>query len=371
VGGRDNRTMNRLARRGLIVLGVVLLLGAAALVALRVALRQLPAVVAQALGPRATVESIELGWTGVEVRGLVVRGAPGRWPAAQELRAERVTVRPALSGLWRGRWDLARVTVEGGYLALLRTREGRLVVLPSLLERERAGGSGQPEQGATRRLRIESIALRGVALDLFDASIVARGAAPHRLRLADLHGEVGPLDLPALDERVRVDLAAVVKGAQRDGRLELAGTLTPATREADLKLDAQGLDLVALQPYLLKSGEASIRAGTLDLRLHAKAAQQRLNAPGRLVLRGLELNSGGGLIGTFGGVPRQAVLAAISRDGKIELDFKLEGRVDDPKFSVNELFAARFAVGLAEKLGLTLGGVVEGVGGVIKGLFGK
>ena len=351
-----------------------LLLGAAALVALRVALRQLPAVVAEALGPRATVEAIELGWTGVEVRGLVVRGAPGRWPAAHELRAERVTVRPALSGLWRGRWDLARVTVEGGYLALLRTREGRLVVLPSLLERERAGTAGKAgkaEEGAMRRLRIESIALNGVALDLFDASIVARGAAPHRLRLADLHGEVGPLDLPALDERVRVDLSATFKGAQRDGRIELAGTLTPATREADLKLDALGLDLVALQPYLLKSGEASIRAGTLDLRLHAKAAQQRLNAPGRLVLRGLELNSGGGLIGTFGGVPRQAVLAAISRDGKIELDFTLEGRVDDPKFSVNELFAARFAVGLAEKLGLTLGGVVEGVGGVIKGLFGK
>jgi hypothetical protein len=38
---------------------------------------------------------------------------------------------------------------------------------------------------------------------------------------------------------------------------------------------------------------------------------------------------------------------------------------------INELFAARFAVGVAEKLGAPLGGLVEGVGSVIKGLFGR
>ena len=122
------------------------------------------------------------------------------------------------------------------------------------------------------------------------------------------------------------------------------------------------------------ASDSAVRAGTLDLTLDAKAAQQRLRAPGKLAIEGLELADGGGPLpglGTFAGLPRQAVLAALARDGRIELDFVLEGRIDDPKFSLNELFAARFAVGLAEKLGVSLGGVVEGVGNVIKGLFGR
>ena len=49
----------------------------------------------------------------------------------------------------------------------------------------------------------------------------------------------------------------------------------------------------------------------------------------------------------------------------------LDGRLDDPAFSVNENFATRMASGLAETLGVSVGGVVEGVGGVIKGLLGR
>jgi hypothetical protein len=369
---RDNRGVNSLAvrRRWIWALASVLLLVLGALLALRVAMRELPARVAEALGPRASVEAIELGWTAVHVRGLVVRGAAGRWPAEHELRAERVTIRPALSSLWRPGWRLAQVGIEGGYLALLRTRDGKLSVLPSLLD-DKPGvqGSKTGAAGATA-VHVESLVLRDVSLDLFDAT-VARGGPPHRLRLTKLRADVGPLALPALDERIDIDLTATLRGSRRDGRLTVAGHLTPATRDADLKLDAKGLDLLVLQPYLLKSGEASVKSGTLDLAAHAKARQQRLHAPGKLVINDLDLQSGGGVLGTFGGVPRQAVLAAMTRDGRIELDFTLEGRIDDPKFSINELFAARFAVGLAEKLGVSLGGVVEGVGNVIKGLLGR
>lgn len=348
------------------MLGTLLLLMLAALTALRALVQQLPARVAQALGPRATVGAIDLAWRGVEVRDLVLRAAPGQWPAAEELRATRVLIRPTLWSLLGGRMDIAHITVDGGQISLQRTRDGRVLVVPSLLGR---GGKGSGKTGPGLQLRIEQVSLRDVTLDFFDAS-VTRGA-PHRIRLSELRADVGPLALPALDEPIVLDISAAFKGALRDGRASLTGALTPATRDADLKLDARGVDLTALQPYLLRNGESAIKAGTLDLTLRAKAAQQRLNAPGRLTLHGLELQSGGGVLGTFGGVPKQAVLAAMSRDGKIELDFTLEGRVDDPKFSINELFAARFAVGLAEKLGITLGGVVEGVGAVIKGLLGR
>lgn len=362
--------MSWIKRRSRWLAAGALLVAAALLAALllRLALARLAPAVADALGPRATVASIELGWSGVEVRGLVLRGDGRRWPAEHELRAERVTIRPSIASLWQRGWVLSSVRVDDGYLALLRTREGHLSVVPALTARA-ASAPARPGDAAATPLRIERLVLRGVALDLFDAS-VARGN-PHRLRLTDLQADAGPIILPALDAPMALHIAARLKGPRQTGRIAIDGTLTPATRETDLKVQAQGLDLVALQPYIIKSGEASIAGGTLDLSMRAHAAQQRLHAPGRLVLNGLELQSGGGLLATFGGVPRQAVLAAMSRDGKIALDFTLEGRIDDPKFSINEVFATRFAVGLAEKLGVRIAGVVEGVGNVVRGLLGR
>ena len=107
--------------------------------------------------------------------------------------------------------------------------------------------------------------------------------------------------------------------------------------------------------------------GRLDLDLDATVRQQRLHAPGTVVLTDLALGRGG----SFAGVPQQLVVAAMRQRGRIELKFTLAGRLDDPAFSVNENLATRIAVGLAASLGVSVGGAVEGLGGLIKGLFGK
>jgi hypothetical protein len=364
--------MSKTHRRWTIALGTGALLLAGLALAFQLALRRLHAGIEAALGPRATLQAVSLGWTGVELRGLRVRAQPGRWPAPDELSAERVSVVPSLASLWRRGWQLSSVTVEGASLSLLRTRNGRLRVLPSWLDASAdAPAAKTGSGGAGPAVRIGALRLRDVAIDFYDASVAGPRGAPHRIRLDPLRADVGPLTLPVLDERAAVAIDATLKGPQRHGTLSLQGHLTPATRDADLTLKVSGLDLAALQPYLLRANEAAVRGGTLDLAIDARVKGQRLNAPGRLTLTDLDLASGGGALGTFAGVPRQAVLAAMTRDGRIELAFTLEGKLDDPKFSLNELFAARFAVGLAEKLGVSLGGVVEGVGSLIKGLFGR
>jgi hypothetical protein len=217
-------------------------------------------------------------------------------------------------------------------------------------------------------VRIEHIALQDAAIDFHDASV--RQPA-HRMRLEQLAATLGPVVWPGLDEPTEVDLKALFKGPQRDGRLAIAGEVTLASRDARLKADVHTVDLVALQPYLLKVNEGGVKRGTLDLALDARVQAQHLHAPGKLTLTGLELAPGGGLLSTFAGVPRQAVIAAMSRDGRIEVGFALDGRLDDPAFSFNENLATKLAGGLAETLGVSLGGVVEGVGNVIKGLFGR
>ncbi|HSN31772.1 MAG TPA: DUF748 domain-containing protein, partial [Ideonella sp.] len=194
---------------------------------------------------------------------------------------------------------------------------------------------------------------------------------PWRLRIESLQATLGPLALPALDAPMAVDLRGVLKGVRQDGRFTVAGELTPATRDARIDARFGGVDLLALQPYLLEVADAGVRRGRLDLELKATVAHNRLRAPGRVTLEGLELAHGPGVLSTFAGMPRQAVLAALQRDGRIRIAFTLEGRLDDPAFSVNESLATRVAAGLADSLGVSVHGVVQGVGNVVKGLFGR
>lgn len=365
-GRRAAATIDRVNRRRLVLLAAALALVAlGALLGLRAASARLEASLRDALGPRASIGAVRLGLTGLEVTDLRIRAAPGAWPSADELVARRVSLRPGLANLWSRGWHVARIEVEDGYLSTQRSRQGKLRVLPALLERPASPG---PEGGSAPQVRIAQVVLHNVAIDFHDAS-VRQGV--HRMRFESLEAAVGPLAFPTFDEPTDVDLQATLKGPQRNGRIGIRGEIGIASLDAKLKATVQGVDLVALQPYLLKVNEGGVKHGSLDLTLDATVKAKRLHAPGRVTLTGLELSSGDGLLGTFGGVPRQAVLAAMKRDGRIEVSFTLDGRIDDPAFSINDNLATKLAGGLAETLGLSLGGVVEGVGGVIKGLLGR
>jgi hypothetical protein len=64
-------------------------------------------------------------------------------------------------------------------------------------------------------------------------------------------------------------------------------------------------------------------------------------------------------------VPRGAAVASLkNKDDKITVSFVLEGDIDDPHFSLNEALGMRVASGIAETLGVSLGGVAKGVGGL-------
>lgn len=103
---------------------------------------------------------------------------------------------------------------------------------------------------------------------------------------------------------------------------------------------------------------SDLKLPALDLQLSAKVQKSQLRAPGKLTL--------------LAGIPQRALLSAMSkRYGRVELQFTLTGRLDDPNFSLNEDAATRMASALAQTLGVSMGGVVEGVGSVIKGLLGR
>jgi hypothetical protein len=330
--------------------------------ALSAALRILEREVAHALGPGAQVAAIRAGVRSVVVEGLVIP-APKDWPAETSLRAERVRIAPTWRSLLARPIQIARIEIESGYLSMLRTRDGRLRVLPTILDAGHAadGVHGAPSAGGSL-VSIDEIHLRSGVLELYDAT-VAR--PPWRIRLADLDARLRDVVAPGLASRMPLELDGVLDGPQRDGRVSVSGWLVPATRDLEVRGEASGVDLLALEPYLVEATKVRLESGSLDLDLHAKVEEQHLHAPGHLALSNLVLAPSGSPTGLVLGVPRDLLLQSLqAQGGRIALDFSLDGRIDDPKFSLNEAMSTRIGVALARELGLSVGGLVEGTVGI-------
>lgn len=365
-----NRRTLRAVVITLVVVGVV---AAVAFIGLRIATETLKNQVQQALGPESEVGELLVRWSGIELHNIRVR-APKGWPAPDTLRAERIVIKPDLIGLFSERVHVPRITVHKPYISVLRTRKGKMRILPSMLEK--AANKQEAGKNLTPAVTIGNVIVHGGVLEFFDAT-VRRPA--HKTRLENVEASVDNLHVPSLSGRTGLRLDGVVKGVRRNGTLSIAGWSNMATRDSEIRTVLRGVDLIALQPYLIKAAEAGVRRGTLDLDLNSTVRANRLHAPGKATLANLELSSSGSPFATFMGVPRQAVVASLkNRDGRIRIDFTLEGNLDDPKFSLNENFALRMGAAVAQGLGISLegltrgvGGAAEGVGNAVKKLFGR
>jgi hypothetical protein len=350
---------NNKMKRVVIILAVVFgVIAAAVMIGLHFATKELKRQVEQALGPESEVAEISVGLSSIELRGIRIRGPKG-WPAEDTLRAERIVIKPDLVGLVSARLHVPKIKVERAYLSVLRSRDGRLRLMPSLLEKRSKSGGAAPE------VSIGTIELRDSALEFFDATV--RQPA-HKIRLEQLQASVDELHIPDLKGRTRIELNGVVKGVQRNGKFSIKGWAELATKDSEIATRLQGVDLVALQPYLIKASETGVKRGSLDLDLKSTVRNNRLKAPGTVTLNGLELAPSDGAMGTFMGVPRSLVVSALkNRNDQIKVQFVLEGNLNDPQFSLNESFAKRMAASVAEGLGISIEGLTRGIGGAAQG----
>jgi len=348
----------------LVTLVVLALVVAGGIVGFRATVGHLQGRVVEALGSTSEIESIRVGWTSLNVERLRIEG-PSGWPAADALRAERIAIVPSLRSLLSRDVRVHSITVASPYLSVMRTKDGNLQVLPSLL----AGAPGTDEPAASpappassRTLIVGKVVLRDGVLEFFDAT-VAR--PPLKIRLEQVQATVGNVVIPALTGKTRLELSGVLKGAHQDGTVTISGWADIATRDSSLHTTLRSVDMVALQPYLIKSHETGVRKGILDLDLQSDVSKGRLKAPGTLTISGLELTPGRNVLDTFMGIPRGAAVASLkNEDDTITVSFVLDGDIDDPHFSLNEAFGTRVASGMAETLGVSLGGVAKGVGGL-------
>lgn len=150
----------------------------------------------------------------------------------------------------------------------------------------------------------------------------------HKLRLEQTTVKVGQVDLPALNGQTSLALDGVVKGVQRDGKVSIKGWVELASKDSEIQTRLAGVNLVAFQPYLIKAAETGVKKGSMDLDLKSTVKKNRLHAPGKVTLTGLELSTGK----TFMGMPREAVVGMMKdKNGRITAEFVLEGNIDDPE----------------------------------------
>ena len=364
--------------RFLIVLAVLATLAVVFAGGLFFGAKALKGKVEQALGPEADIGEIRLGLGAVEVINLRLKAPPG-WPAPDALRAERIRIAPDLLALLSGKVGISSITVDKGYVSALRSADGKLRVVPSLLEKKEE----KKDAGKGPEVSIGAIELQDGVMEFFDAT--AKKPA-HKIRLEQLQAKVTDLHMPALQAKSKLRLDGVLKGVKSDGKILIDGWMVFASKDSEFRNTLRGVDLMAMQPYLLKATDTGVRSGTLDLDMQSTVKANHLHAPGTLTLNGLQLDSGG----TFMGAPSAAVLKLMKgKDDKITMKFVLDGKLNDPNFRLNEGFSTRLASSFGEAMGISVeglakgagslgqksveaaGGSAEGVGKAVKGLFGK
>ncbi|HUS84019.1 MAG TPA: DUF748 domain-containing protein, partial [Anaerolineales bacterium] len=186
---------------------------------------------------------------------------------------------------------------------------------------------------------------------------------PLKIRLEQIKATVRDIAVPGLKGKSKFELAGVVKGVRRDGQINMEGWAEARTKDSSVRTELRSVDLLVLQPYLIKPGETGIEKGTFDLDMQSDVSNNQLEAPGKATISDLEFVPAEGGFDTFMGLPRRAVLAFLtSNDNKITVDFVLEGDINNPQFSLNQGLTTQLAFAMAKALGVNLGGMVEDVG---------
>lgn len=297
---------------------------------------------------------------------LSVVDLPGSGP---QTRFERISCNASSQGLDTNAVELADVVVEKPYVRFLITRNGELVTpLRHVLPKETPAaekGAARVQKGGVTSDKTEQplhVTVKGLKISQGEALLVDSNIAapPHQLRITDLSLTLDQLSLPSEDTWTTYDCAFTIPGRDSTGVVRASGKTKFKSLDTAAKASVQGLDVNTIKPYVRKAGDVEAAKGTFGMDMDLRIDKRIVHAPTKAILRNLELAPAKGAADKFMSLPRSAVMSYLkTNNNEIVLDFVVEGDIDDPKFSLRETTARKFAVGLAKKLGIGIVGAGE------------
>ncbi|WNC90137.1 DUF748 domain-containing protein [Paraburkholderia sp. FT54] len=349
--------------------GVLLVLIVVVVGALQYVQREVKERVIAALGPLGSAQTIDVGLTSVHLTNVLLKAPPG-WPAGDPLRADEITLTPDIRDLIARRMHIRNVVVRGFDIAVLRTKDGAIRLMPNL--REAVNRSDNEGSGAAlsipREKQVDHISFQQGNFHFYDMTV---GPPPFKVTVTDANATVDNLHLPALTDPTNVNVTGSIKGPAHTGTVSFAGWIKVASKDSQTTSKLRGVDIVTLDPYLIKKAgaKAQVTGGTIDLTIDSTVSNYQLHAPGTLTVHNLQLADTGNPLDTFMSIPTKAAVAALkSHNGDITLHFVLDGNLRDPKFSVQEGLMKRIGTGFAKALGVSVEDVAKGAGETVKGL---
>jgi hypothetical protein len=357
-------------RVAIAVAGTVLVLAVVALAGLYFAQREVKARVVAALGPLGSAESIEVGFTSVRLTNVRLKGPEG-WPAADALHADQIVMIPDVRDMLANRMHIRSVVVSGFDLSVVRTADGSINLLPNLresLNRPDTGASSGGEAPLPREKTVDHIAFEHGTFEFYDFTV---SKPAYKVSVTNATASVDNLQLPALSNPTSVSVNGSIKGPEHTGTVTFGGWIKVANKDSQTTSTLRGVDVVMLDPYLLKKAgaKAQVAGGTVDLTVQSTVSNYRLHAPGTLTVHNLRLADTGDPLDTFMSIPTKAAVAALkSHNGDITVHFVLDGDLRDPKFSVKESLLSKLGTGFAKAMGVSVEGVAKSAGETVKGL---
>ncbi|AMV43827.1 DUF748 domain-containing protein [Paraburkholderia caribensis] len=359
----------------LAVAGAIVLLAVVALGGWYFVQHEVKERVAEALAPLGTAERIDVGLSAITLRHVRLT-APSGWPTPDALTADEITMTPDIRDLFAHRVHLQSVVVRGFNLVLVRTASGRLEILPKL--RQAVSRPGQPASEASSAADnrpplpaeklIDHIAFADGQFVFYDEMI---RKPPYKVTVSDASATVDHIHLPDLTEPTRLSVKGSIKGPAHTGTVTFDGWMKIASKDSQTTTTLRGVDVVTLDPYLLKKAgtKTQVTGGTLDLNLQATVTSYHIHAPGTVTLHHLQLAATDDPLDTFMQIPARAAVAALKKHGDdITLHFVIDGNLRDPKFKLNESVMTELRANFAKALGVSAEGVAKGAGETVKGL---
>ena len=336
----------------IVIAGVVLILGVTSAILIKQANKLIKAELESMLGKNFSIQKLELNWGKVEGAGISFKNPAGK----EMLKIGNATIKADFLGFLRNEYVISSVLLKDPYILIEVDRQGN-VIMPALPvekeknEKEKKGAKESPP------VFIKKVEVRNGSIDYLDRKTAG---TPILTKVRNIQLDAKDIAIPLGKDFTPYTLKADVPGKMSTGTLMSKGKIKLKTQDADSRVEARKLDITAMKPYFQKKDSVNVTKGFLDLDMDVKIASRMIHAPGNVVLKELEFESGSGTGSRFLGVPLSLVVAFMKNsNNEIPVKFVVEGSLDNPKFSLTESFSARFSSGLAEKLGLS----VKDIGG--------
>jgi len=305
------------------------------------------------VGPGVTIAEIKVRSTHLFAKGIRYEDPQSK---RKLLEIEELKIYPDIISSLRGGMKIRALTMVRPSFNFSRSKEGSWAGAWGGMGKEEGKDVSRPEGDMEREsfhLKIEKFRIEKGSVDFEDSKT---GGPSAQIRLRDLDLEIRNLQYPMISAHSPIQLKTKIQGKTKDGEIQTEGWLDLKTMDMETSFRVREMEVKLLEPYYRKRVSAEIESGHINMDAKITLEKKVINAPGRLELVNLKIKEEGTVLW----IPAKTIASVLKDKGdRIKADFHVKGRVDDPRFSLQENFLNRVGFSLAETLGIPIKGVVK------------